>query len=341
MAEIRGVNIGNWLVLEKWMKPVLFEGLSAEDETAFCIELGPDALKRLTPHRETFITANDFMWIKQAGLNTVRIPVPHWIFGDVQPYWGCIEYLDKGMEWAKNAGLGVLIDLHTAPGCQNGFDNGGILGVCEWHTKSYYVDRTVEVIERLAKRYKEHDALWGIQLLNEPRWDVPMEILRDYYTRGYEACRRYLDDNVAVVFHDGFRLREWNDYMRGPEYVNVLLDTHFYQCFTDEDRRMDAQQHLAKTLNQRTEEIEEMSQFFPIIIGEWSLGIDPSLTLKDMNLLQKHAIAQAYAGAQLISYENATGWFFWSYKLESENSHWNYRKCVEQGWFPSVLHDRD
>lgn len=29
---INGVNLGNWLVLEKWMSPTLFYGTDAEDE---------------------------------------------------------------------------------------------------------------------------------------------------------------------------------------------------------------------------------------------------------------------------------------------------------------------
>lgn len=28
--KIKGVNLGNWLVLEKWMNPALFEGTTAE-----------------------------------------------------------------------------------------------------------------------------------------------------------------------------------------------------------------------------------------------------------------------------------------------------------------------
>ncbi|MDY5113881.1 MAG: hypothetical protein SPE66_09255 [Bilifractor sp.] len=28
-----GVNLGNWLVLEKWMSPEMFDGTDAEDET--------------------------------------------------------------------------------------------------------------------------------------------------------------------------------------------------------------------------------------------------------------------------------------------------------------------
>ena len=29
--KLRGVNLGGWLVLEKWMTPSLFEGLQATD----------------------------------------------------------------------------------------------------------------------------------------------------------------------------------------------------------------------------------------------------------------------------------------------------------------------
>jgi hypothetical protein len=32
MGYIRGVNLGNWLVLEKWMDPAMFAGTEAEDE---------------------------------------------------------------------------------------------------------------------------------------------------------------------------------------------------------------------------------------------------------------------------------------------------------------------
>ena len=32
VEKIRGVNFGNWLVLEKWMHPELFAGTTAEDE---------------------------------------------------------------------------------------------------------------------------------------------------------------------------------------------------------------------------------------------------------------------------------------------------------------------
>ena len=30
---IKGVNLGNWLVLEKWMNPALFDGTTADENT--------------------------------------------------------------------------------------------------------------------------------------------------------------------------------------------------------------------------------------------------------------------------------------------------------------------
>jgi glucan 1,3-beta-glucosidase len=42
---IKGVNLGNWLVLEKWMSPGLFAGTEAEDETQLSCDLA-DVAKR-------------------------------------------------------------------------------------------------------------------------------------------------------------------------------------------------------------------------------------------------------------------------------------------------------
>ena len=172
MEKIRGVNLGNWLVLEKWMHPPLFHGVDAEDETDLCLLLSDDekGTPKSTPGQLYYRIR--FSLHKNIGMNIVRLPVPHFVFGDrpdfCEPYVPCIEYVDKAFEWAERTGLKVLIDLHTAPDSQNGFDNGVICGVCKWHTKEENIERTLEVLEMLAKRYKDNDALYGIQLLNEP-----------------------------------------------------------------------------------------------------------------------------------------------------------------------------
>ena len=56
-------------------------------------------------------------------LNHVRIPIGYWAFevGAGEPYIsGQLPYLQKAVTWAGNHGLKVIVDLHGAPGSQNG-----------------------------------------------------------------------------------------------------------------------------------------------------------------------------------------------------------------------------
>lgn len=83
---VKGVDLGNWLVLEKWMSPALFEGTTAEDEYYLPRQLNRDACEaRIRQHRSEYISERDFATIRRNGLNTVRIPVPYFIFGDREP----------------------------------------------------------------------------------------------------------------------------------------------------------------------------------------------------------------------------------------------------------------
>jgi glucan 1,3-beta-glucosidase len=359
-ARLRGVTLGGWLVLEKWMTPSLFAGLDATDETTWCVELGRDAASRLRAHWNRFITREDFAWIASVGINAVRIPVGHWIFGPPYPYHakygaarhpfveGGIDVLDRALEWAAESGLRVVLDLHAAPGCQNGFDNGGIKDVCEWHTREEYLAHSVDVLGRLAARYRALPSLHAIEVLNEPRWDVPTPLLETYYRRGYEAIRAHCPaDRVAVVFHDGFRSHgEFTRLFRESPFANVIFDVHRYQCFAREDLDMDIHGHLLKAGGAWREEAATLQSALgvPAICGEWSLGLDLgalSVSLPDMHNhvsghmdgFQQDVALRAYAAAQLLAFEHYRGWFFWSYRTETTPA-WCFRDCVARGWLP-------
>ena len=169
MEQIKGTNFGNWLVLEKWMSPDLFAGTDAEDEVWLNRLEEPQKLaERVKQHRDTYVTQQDFKIVAEHGLNLVRIPVPYFIFGDVKPFIGCVEYLDRAFGWAEAYGIKILIDLHTVPGSQNGYDNGGITGVCKWCRDKEAVEFALTVLERLAEKYADRDGLYGIEVLNEP-----------------------------------------------------------------------------------------------------------------------------------------------------------------------------
>ncbi len=131
---IKGVNLGNWLVLEKWMSPAFYLQVQ-QQRTKYYLprQLSKEVYEaRIQMHRAEYISERDFVTIKRMGMEVIRIPVPYFIFGDREPFIGCIKELDKAFAWAEKYGLQILIDLHTAPMGQNGFDNGGICGVCRW-----------------------------------------------------------------------------------------------------------------------------------------------------------------------------------------------------------------
>ena len=59
--KVKGVNLGNWLVLEKWMSPSLFEGTTAEDEYYLPTQLSKEVYEaRIKIHRSEYITERDF-----------------------------------------------------------------------------------------------------------------------------------------------------------------------------------------------------------------------------------------------------------------------------------------
>jgi glucan 1,3-beta-glucosidase len=357
-TKLRGVNLGGWLVLEKWMTPSLFDGLEATDETSWCRELGSAAPARLRAHWERFITREDFVWLASKRINAIRIPLGHWIFGPPYPYHaaygadphpyveGGIEILDRALDWADELDLRVLLDLHAAPGCQNGFDNGGIKDVCEWHTREEYLAHSVAVLGRLAQRYRDRGCLYGIEVLNEPRWDVPTDLLKGYYLRAYAAIRAHCaPGNVAVVFHDGFRsYREYSGFLQPPEFGNAILDVHRYQCFERADLDLDVEGHLHKAAVLWSEVADEIQRGLgvPAVAGEWSLGLDLKAVslwaegpfdhaLEGMNATDEEIAYRAYGLAQLLAFERYLGWFFWSYRTETTPA-WCLRECIERAW---------
>lgn len=358
--KLRGVNLGGWLVLEKWMTPSLFTGLNATDETSYCVELGAEAEPRLKQHWQTFITRDDFAWLAQLGINAVRIPLGHWIFGAGYPYHraygearypfveGGIDILDQAFAWAGELGLSIVLDLHAAPGCQNGFDNGGIKDVCEWHTDPAYIEHSLWVLENLARRYQGHPALHAIEVLNEPRWDIDIDVLKRYDAEAYARIRKYCGaEDVAVVCHDGFRpFQDYIDFLSPPEFSNTVLDIHRYQCFVREEIDLDIFGHIKKTVVDWQHEAAHITQAMRCgtYVGEWSLGMDLKVVslwasgpfnhaLEKLDDFQKNVAYRAYAAAQMAVFEGYLGWFFWSYKTETTPA-WCFRDCVRHGWLP-------
>jgi glucan 1,3-beta-glucosidase len=333
-TKIHGVNLGGWLVLEKWIAPSLFAGEQAADEYTLCQVLGKEkASKQLKHHRETWITADDFKWLAAHGINAVRLPVGYWVAEENPPFIMGLETMDWAFRTAKAHGLSVLLDLHGVPGSQNGWDHSGRQGALGWHTSKENIAHSLRIIEDLAARCKDYDNLLGIELVNEPRGEVPLDILKSYYQEGCQRVRKHLGkERAAVVIHDSFRPYQWENFMPEPDYSNVILDTHLYQCFSDRDHQRDIHAQIEVAAVERKQQLDKMQKQLPCMVGEWSLGIPPK-SLLGLDFLAREASMRAFGAAQLVSYETTRGWFFWTYRTEAGGG-WSFRDCVSRGWLP-------
>ena len=297
MEKIKGVNLGGWLVLEKWMSPRLFEGTEAEDEYYLAHDLSKEEYQaRMLMHRAEFITEADFLRLSAEGINLVRLPVPYFVFGDREPFIGCLKEIDHAFEWAKAYDIQIMLDLHTVPYSQNGFDNGGLSGVCRWAQLPEEVDFALSVLSRLAERYKNHTAFWGIEIINEPitekMWHhmnpmtrykarepkiaeksapITLDFLYDFYQEAYRMLRDILPREKVIVFHDGFELHAWEKFFKKNKFVNVMLDTHQYVMFAELEG---TEQHLdsyVAYLRDLGNQIKQVQSYVPVFVGEWSL----------------------------------------------------------------------
>lgn len=327
-TPLRGVNLGGWLVLERWMTPRLFTGTDARDEYTFMQT--PDAKSKINKHRDTFITEDDFRWLSTHGYNAVRIPIGYWIFDGDGPYSPCIERLDWAAAMADRYHIKLLICLHGAPGSQNGRDHSGRIGKANWYRDANNRQQTISVLARLAARYKDQPAVWGIELLNEPNaWHKPW-ILRRFYAEAYQAIQSAGRERLVTVFSDGFMPRFMSGAIKAAPGYPVMMDTHWYHFFTPRwAQRLLPLELYRWHLGQRVKLLTRLSKKQPIIMGEWS-GVIGSEALSRYQTARHQALMQVHLREQQALFPRLEGWFYWSYKTQDRGI-FHFRSMVEDG----------
>jgi len=323
---LKGVNLGGWLVIEKWMTPSLFEGTDARNE--FELSSTRQGRVRIAKHHGSFITEEDLAWMKKDGIELLRVPIGYWIFGDDERYVGAIERLDWLIETSLSYGFKLLLDLHAAPGAQNrAAHSGSGNSVSDKHSTKWLNDiprqsETVDVLVKIAERYKDFPHIWGIELLNEPSVDLLGLKLARFYRRAYLAMIKVARPGTRIVFSDGYApLRLTNCFwlMTRKEYP-VVMDMHIYQVFGEANKKRDFGSHLRR-LTWVGRFIRIMSLQQPVMIGEWSAML-PYPTSENQT--------KAYVSSQYAAFGSSEAHVYWSYKTESEGR-WNYRDQVEKG----------
>lgn len=318
--SLRGINLGGWLVVEYWMSPALFDGVTGRDEISLVRELGVnEAKKRLTVHRDTFITHSDFKWIRQHGFDFVRLPVGYWLFENTDDFIDGERYVDKAFKWAKEYGLGVVLDFHGLPGSQNGKDHSGVMGSVQAYSPRNR-QQALETTLYMAKRYGWKNALLGLEIINEPHQRIFLGRLVRYYDEVIPQLRAVLPERVKIIVSDAFWPRRMARILGRRAYPGVVLDIHLYQNNPPVWRRR-FEQLLAHVQRNWLPLIDYVSKHCDVMVGEWSAALPTSALDNAGNRRMGEA---RYFQEQQKLYATAT-WAhsYWNYKAP-HNGPWDY-----------------
>ncbi|KAI0649088.1 glycoside hydrolase family 5 protein [Trametes meyenii] len=375
---IRGVNLGGWFVLEPWITPSIFENTNNSDiidEYTFGQMLDPDyALDVLQNHWNSWITEDDFIAIKTAGLNHVRMQIGYWsvpITSDytnyttsVSPYVpGAWPYLLRALNWAKSHTVHVILDLHGAPGSQNGYDNSGRRGSANWAQGSN-VNRTLDIIRFIAEQVG--GMIDVLELLNEPagyQSDIG-GVVSGYWQDAYHAVRQVAGTSLKVMIGDAFLgVGNWDGFLTAPSAQGVLMDYHEYQVFNYNQLGFSQDEHITSSCQVLNNLKAYASSNLYTVSGEWSNAItDCAKWLNGRGVgarwdgtwqsgQQVFGSCDGYSGdsstfssdykkflrkyweSQVAIGEAVQGWIFWTWKAENADD-WSYQKGLSGGWIP-------
>ncbi|KAI3852305.1 hypothetical protein MKX03_018950 [Papaver bracteatum] len=298
-----------------------FHGGLLQGDYQLCNGHGPEKAKQvLTDHRNSYVTREDFDFLSQHGINTVRIPVGWWITKDPNPpapyVGGSLAALDNAFKWAQEFGIKCIIDLHAAPGSQNGKQHSSSRdGSIDWPV-SDNIQQSLDAIEFLASKYGSDPALLGIELLNEPfSPEVPFDKLQKYYQDGYDIVRKYSSTAYVIMCQLIGPGDPADIYNANTGKTNVVLDLHHYNIFEDKFKNMSPQENIDFLYNTRKTQIDSFNSADgpSVFIGEWVNQFVRGGSQEDY---------QNFGRAQLDVYGSASfGWAYWS--LKNVQQHWS------------------
>lgn len=204
------------------------------------------------------------------------------------------------------------------------------------------MEYALNVLERLARRYRDEPTLHSIEVLNEPvSWSVfhgtsntakdvreasgsthvPLRFLKRFYRDAYTRLRAILRPETIIVFHDGFRLLRWGDWFRRAGMRNVMLDTHQYLIAMEEPlfagpaRRLYLQsRHLPwlyrMLVGAREIAIRSAARHIPVLVGEWC--VENRWAPRSRNRADAY---RQVSRLQRAAWDASAGQVYWSYQL--------------------------
>jgi glucan 1,3-beta-glucosidase len=360
-ATLRGVNLGGWLVQERWLtgsnatletsccgavaSPFHAPGVGAADSEWSLSEALRSANQTgaLLAWRDAWVSRVDLERMASLGVNSVRVPFGFWL---VAPRAGTpyirgrgLGYLDDVVQWAEELGLSVVLDLHGACGGQSGSATAGRLAP-EWAPADFDLEASVDVVRAVARRYANLSAVVAFELLNEPA--LPADTALDFYRRASRAVRAAGMDaeRVAIVvnlwgdfnaFTQAWPLFNWQ--LPPSEFPNIVYDLHAYYCFFSWGRSVSPSFLTGAAVDLQSALLDLAGR--PAFVGEWSLCL-PHAHLEQLRRERRFDSAmRAFSSRQVaaITRGGRLGGFFWTWRGPAHSPVWSFLDAERRGWF--------
>lgn len=231
--SLKGVNLGNWLMLEFWMMNQSTKAIDDQCtlEATLDKRFGYAERQRLLQlHRDNWIGTRDWDQIAQFGFNVVRVPFIWSLLEDEQkPYtlrtdaW---RYLDAAIHEAEARGIYVILDLHGAVGNQGWEHHSGCAGKNQYWSTPEFQKRTTWLWQQIAARYKDRSSVAGYSILNEP-WGAPDAEMARVMKQLYRDIRAV--DKIHVIIFPGHTgsIDGYGDPAK-EGISNYAFEMHFY-----------------------------------------------------------------------------------------------------------------
>lgn len=213
---LQGFGLGCWLLPEGYMWGIRKLDRPWQFEEAIVDLIGEkDARTFWRLYHANFLTESDIRAMKSFGANSVRIALLASLLQPregqpEEPPYRYSEYgfslLDSVVTWCERQGMGLIWDMHGAPGAQNAENISDSDGEARlWTEKERYWPRLKDLWYKIAERYIDYECIIGYDLLNEPllrRYEgISVALLRDLYVDLTDTIRTI--DTEGIIFIEG------------------------------------------------------------------------------------------------------------------------------------------
>ncbi|MBN2279835.1 MAG: cellulase family glycosylhydrolase [Candidatus Marinimicrobia bacterium] len=252
---LRGLGLGGWLVPEGYMLHLQTgtpAGSPTQIRNRIVTLVGEEKARQFyAEYIKNYVTKEDIQLIADWGYNHIRLPFSYKFLDPetASPIFvdNGYEIIDQCLEWCKDAGIYMILDMHCAPGGQNPDNISDSDGIARLWEDSGYQDQLVKIWTEIAARYADEEWIIGYDLINEPVLSVANAgpILRQLYVRIRNEIRKV--DNNHLLFIEG----NWyaTDFSGLDPVFDVKMVYSFHKYWSENDN---ASIQEVKTLRQNT-----------------------------------------------------------------------------------------